>query len=268
VVPITVQVESTSLLSTYEEPSSSSKSFLGPGASNIVPQTIGSYVSMKGEQRVELSTGGWKLEFPPNGGGGTKGRASTLRFWMDLNCPLERNDVILPAGERLYFMTKVWREEEYDRGVQKMRPIYDRARQAQQGLEDQLDHGTGDRRLDGTDALETLQAYGDMAQLVLDRDRKRQELQQALEIYPPIVEDNDDNGLAEGPWPGAEEWLTISNSYNPIWVAGSRQQQRSKPWPTLLRMGEEFHVVGTWMVTPVLSEEEYEIVSDNDPERR
>jgi hypothetical protein len=276
VTPITVQVESTSLLQT----TTAFDPFVGPGASSIVPQTTGTYISMKGEQRIAFSKGGWTLEFPPSGG--KQGLASQLRLWLDLSSldsetDVERNDVFIKKGERLYFAAKAWREDDYAVGCQRMQPIHQAWQRAQQVLEEKLSHQTGDRRLDGNDPLETLQAYGDMTQLVLDRDMKRQEWLQALEKYPPVTtssssldkqnsqsnnsgnrngnynnnngDDKDDLLLPEGPWPGAEEWITLSNQNNPILVAR----------PKKLLLGQDYEVVGQWTATPVLSEDDYEV---------
>jgi hypothetical protein len=244
VVPITVEIQSHS-------PSSKGAAkedlFVGPGASLLEPKTDGRYITMKGEQVLQLSAGEWTLQFPP----GKQGFASTLRFWMDLETELEKNDIVLPSGQRLYFLAKTWREEEYERGLKRIRPLYERSKQAQERLEQTLSHETGDRRLDGKDALETLQAYGDMTQLVVERDLARQELLNALERFPPP-----DQELPEGPWPGAEEWMTLSNQNNPILI--------TKP---KVLLGEEYMTVGTWTASPVLSEDEYElVVVDDDSE--
>jgi hypothetical protein len=113
--------------------------------------------------------------------------------------------------------------------------------------------------LDGTDALETLQAYGDMAQLVLQRDLTRAEYQRALDDYPPAVTTGTgetDLVLPEGPWPGSDEWLTMGpKEQNPILVA--------TPGKGLFgAAGGELKAIGTWTAKPVLSEEDYEYVDD------
>ena len=60
-------------------------------------------------------------------------------------------------------------------------PFQTELKEAQQLLDDNLSHETGDRRLDGTDPIETIKAYGDMAALVLNRDRKQAALREALD---------------------------------------------------------------------------------------
>lgn len=246
VIPITVEIQSDS--SSSGGAAKEDDSFVGPGTSLLVPKTDGRYITFKGEQVFRLSVGEWSLQFPP----GKQGFASTLRFWMDLETPLEKNDIVLPQGQRLYFLAKTWREEEYELGLKRIRPLFERANKAQERLDETLSHETGDRRLDGKDALETIQAYRDMTQLVLERDLSRQELLNALERFPPSDQD-----LPEGPWPGAEEWMTLSNQNNPILI--------SKP---KVLLGEEYLTVGTWTASPVLLDDEYElVVMDDDRER-
>ena len=244
VIPITVEIQSNSPSSSSGGAAKVEDSFVGPGTSLLVPKTDGRYITLQGEQVLRLSPGEWTLQFPP----GKQGFASTLRFWMDLETLLEKNDIVLPQGQRLYFLAKTWREDEFEKGLKKIRPVYERAKQAQERLGETLSHETGDRRLDGRDPLETLQAYGDMTQLVLERDLARQELLNALERYPPP-----DQELPEGPWPGAEEWMTLSNQNNPILITR----------PKVL-LGEEFLTVGTWTATPVLADDEYELVVVDD----
>eukprot|EP00429_Kryptoperidinium_foliaceum_P019107 CAMPEP_0176032220 /NCGR_PEP_ID=MMETSP0120_2-20121206/15900_1 /TAXON_ID=160619 /ORGANISM="Kryptoperidinium foliaceum, Strain CCMP 1326" /LENGTH=202 /DNA_ID=CAMNT_0017365533 /DNA_START=294 /DNA_END=899 /DNA_ORIENTATION=+ len=202
---------------------------------------------MKGEQFLVWSPGAWTLEFPP--GRGQQGKASTLRFWMELQSAIEKQSIKFDEGEKLYFLCKAWREDDYQIGWKKLKPLQLRAAEMQRRLEAKLSHESGDRRLDGTDALQTLQAYGDMAQLVLERDQSRAELRQAREKYPSRP------NFPQGPWPGAEEWLALSQSknQNPIFV---------KRKANGVLGGEEFQVVGSWQAEPILSEDEYEVVDD------
>jgi hypothetical protein len=172
------------------------------------------YITMQGSKTIEFAPGGWTLQFPP-GGRANRGRASKLRFYVDLTTDLERNDVSLPAGTRLYFAASAWREDEYENGVARVAPLQAALKVAQTILDDNLCHETGDRRLDGTDPLETLKAYKDMTALVLDRDRKRSALREALDQDGHGYPASDD--LPEGPWPGTTEWLTLSEN-NPIYA--------------------------------------------------
>ena len=233
---------------------------VGPGASIVQPQTVGTYVTLQGQQQIRFSPGGWTIALRE------KPKSCRVQLWMDLECDIKKNDVVLaPAGERLYFMTQGWRETEYTMAVRAMRPIHQRYSIAQEILQQNLSHESGDRRLDGNDALETLQAYGTMAQLVLERDLTRAEYQRALEDYPPPNIKNLNGGkeelvLPEGPWPGSDEWLTLGHKeQNPIVVVA--------PGKGLFRAaGGELRVIGTWTAEPVLSEEDYDYVDGDDVE--
>lgn len=228
---------------------------IGRGASVIEPQSGGTYMTMQGEQPLELSSGGWTLALR-----GKSPKASQLQFWMELTCDVQKNDLRLPQGQRLYFSTLAWREQEYEKSLQKIKPIHSIYQQAQDRVESQVSHETGDRRLDGKDALETLQAYGDMAQLVLERDLKRNDYMRALEDYPPLTDSGKALLLPEGPWPGSEEWLILGPpEQNPILVA--------TPSKGFIGGGPEtLEVVGTWTAEPILSDDDFEYVDDDQVE--
>ena len=206
------------------------------------------YITMQGSKTIEFSPGGWTLQFPP-GGKANRGRASKMRFYLDLTQDLERNDVKLPSGTRLYFAASAWREQEYEIGVSKILPLQAALKQAQAVLDENLSHETGDRRLDGNDPIETLKAYGDMTALVLNRDKKRAALKEALDQDGHGYPASDD--LPEGPWPGTTEWLTVSEN-NPIYarVPAAKVDKDGKAGNVLQQfMGETQYYygrVGTW----------------------
>jgi hypothetical protein len=132
-----------------------------------------------------------------------------------------------------------FQEEYFDIGIQKLKPG--------RIIEERLSHENGDRRLDDIDALETIQAYGDMANLVLEKHQRVAKLQQALQMYPSS-EDGGIESLPKGPWPGSDEWLTLSDEkYNPIFIVEDKG---------ILR-GREYRMVGTWTAEPIIPEDEY-----------
>ena len=84
VLPITVRIDS-------REERDDDDPFVGPGASLVLPQGTGRYVSLDGERTVRFaSSGGWTLEFPRGRKGG---EATRLRWWMDLETSIRRNDI-------------------------------------------------------------------------------------------------------------------------------------------------------------------------------
>lgn len=225
------QVRITSDVSPEKDPT-----FRGNSAYLLCPESEAVFVSHQGLQTIEFGTGGWKAELPT--GGGRRGLASKLRMWIDLKSDAIRNDISIAAGERIYLEANCWREEELDIGSRALKPYLRAYQQAQQRVEAQVAHGTGDRRLDGIDALGTIAAFTDMAKLVADRDEKLRRLQQAELIFPRNAET-----IIEGPWPGAIEWLAIAPT--------SMMVKRRKAFL------DEFHMIGTWEATPILSEDEY-----------
>ena len=126
--------------------------------------------------------------------------------YLDLTCNIQKNDIYLEKGERIYMTAKCWREEELERGLNRLRPIHSNYRQAQERLNNALEHETGDRRLDGTDPLQTMLGMKDTAQLVLQRDEALRQYQEANRVYPTIdetldvVPTPDELEWQEGPW--------------------------------------------------------------------
>lgn len=309
------------------------------------------YITLgKGEQPFGLSDqGAWTLEFPALYSN-SRGRASALKCCWDVVVPParksslssssssssskkdddddtdkmksaadgrgiagRRNDIVIPAPARLFLTANAWREEELEYGLRQSIPLYEAAKLAQQQVDDQLNHETGDRRLDGTSgAVETLSAYQDMTQLIWKRNARRQEFVNAINgvggtgrggdidgdgqgdagqgtgggyPHPKYAED-----LPEGPWPGAEEWLSISTRDQPIWLQLQKPTKKSNMndnddddddtndslglfsslWdgvregigtfgggPNLNDGGlfeEDYHMVGRWSLEPVLED--------------
>lgn len=193
------------------------------------------YINSQGEQHIPVVGGAWNLQLPRE-----KGQAGVMRLWLDLgqasgsnSLAAKRNDVTLAAHERLYLTANCWREMDYKAGRLRIKPIAQAAQAAQDRLDAQLSHETGDRRLDGTNPLDTLQASIDMSRLVRERDELVRAQREAEQIWPPA-------GASEsrlGAWPGSNEALAIG----PGTVAVKRKQL----------FGQEFCIVGTWKASPV-----------------
>lgn len=222
--------------------------------------TTSKYITNQGEQICEFKkVGGWKIRFPlidegqDRGGGragGKKkitGHASTLRCYIDLVSNVKRNDVTLNGKERIYFTGKCWREEDVEYAYTRMKPIEDRYNRAQERLDEALSHEYGDRRLDGTDLMDTLAGMKDTAQLVIERDGALRQLEEANRIYPTIPLQE----LPEGPWPGQIEWLSIE----PRKLLVRREQ---------FLVGDEYHIIGTWTATPLFDENDDDYEYDED----
>ena len=226
-------------------------------AMNVLDDDKIKYVTMKGEQRATFrSEGAWKLRAPTSTSSARKqpsGHASKFMGYFELTSAIEKNDIVLPKGERLYMTAKCWREEELELALKNLEPVYRKCRLAQERLDAALEHETGDRRLDGTDPIQTLLGMKDTAQLVLEREETYRQYQEALRWYPTVsLEDYDATNTnfptvetlewPEGPWPGQLEWLTME----PLFLMVRRQKLLS----------EEYDIVGTWSASPILEGEE------------
>jgi len=145
---------------------------------------------------------------------------------------------VLPAG-RCYFDAKVWTKEALAAGRDALAPLAAEAEALQAQLEARLDHDRGDRRLDGTDVMDTVAAYGDVATLVARRDvalgRKR-----ALE--EELCWPGDVARVAFGGWPGSEQDLGVAPGR--VYVRRRR---------TLFE--DEFDVIGTWRARPIVGDD-------------
>eukprot|EP00804_Cyclotella_cryptica_P018758 CCRYP_007241-RA/>CCRYP_007241-RA protein AED:0.40 eAED:0.22 QI:0/-1/0/1/-1/1/1/0/214 len=135
------------------------------------------YIKEKGQQNVQISPGQWCIEPPmplvtSSTGKVLPGQASTLRFCLTLQTAIERNSIRFPQNQLLLLQCNTFREEQYETGVRTLLPYQYAKEKAQQKLDEQLNHESGDRRLDGTDLLPLLEGYKDVAGLVWDRDDK------------------------------------------------------------------------------------------------
>ena len=204
----------------------------GSGASNVLSVLEdANFVSLeKGQQTVRFGpTGAWKLSTRRTG---RPGDASVLRFWLDVLDDAVRNDVSLKAGERLYATSSCWRETDFEIGRKRLAPYFKQLDEIQRIITARLDHINGDRRLDGTDIVDTAMGSIDMAILVNQRDELLSELRIVQQKLPGMT---DVSGL--GHWPGSTEKLSIAEGKVCV-------KRRKGLW-------EDFRIVGTWMATPL-----------------
>lgn len=260
VLPVEVLVESERYPNREAE-----KDFMGgSGASDVLSVLEdATYIAKeKGQQRVRFGNrGAWKIASRRTG---ERGDASTIRFWLDILDAAGKNDVSIGGGgdsdasgegERLYATASCWREEELQFGQRRLAPILARYETAQQAVDDRLAHGTGDRRLDGTDIVDTALASIDMAVLIQRRDEFLRDLREAERKLPCNSNTNNNNNISSpsrnrlsqaGDWPGSSEKL--------VFAEGKIGVKRKKGL-----LWEELHIVGTWTATPLetLSSDQY-----------
>jgi hypothetical protein len=225
------------------------RAFLGGRASQLVALEDPTFITNEGEQTVLFQEyGAWNIGL--RRAGDKAGDASRLRFWMDLEAEqpggaaIARNDVSLDPTERLYLLANVWRENDLNIGLKRLRPLQAKVDDAQARLDAQLSHETGDRRLDGENPLDTALAWTDMAVLVQQRDACRQELRVAAQRLPVKSA-----GLSPpGAWPGTTEALVVGPG-----TIGVKRRTGG------LFGVEEFHVVGSFTATPLEGLSEWEV---------
>ena len=201
---------------------SSKDSEVGRGACALRVTNEPEFVGEKGVQRVAVSNeGGWRID-----------HNDVLRCWLDVESAAARNDVTLAPG-RCYFEAAVWRSpNDLAAGRQKLAPLVADTRKAQDELERALDHNEGDRRLDGSDLIETAKAYGDVAGLVGKRDGAlRRQREAELDLRLPATDP------PFGRWPGAGE---------PVGLAPTRLYGLKESL-----FGDEHLTLGTWRIKPV-----------------
>lgn len=242
-----------------------------------------SYVNTNGQQKVRISPGQWRIEPPqPIPSQPTKilsGQASTLRYHLTIQNSIERNSISFPDNQLLFLQSNTFRLPNYEMGLQTILPYQYAKDYTQKALEEQLNHETGDRRLDGTDMLETLEGYKDLAGLVGERDEAWRRWKDVVGVLPKLpkelmgldgldrekrsmimerlLEDDDRWGV----WPGDVEPMTIEKGVILAAVSKSNWAEGNGgffPWmeKSVRASLEETVVVGRWSAVPVVDEEE------------
>ena len=230
-------------------------------------QHCATYINSDGQQRVQIADGLWRIEPPlpllPTYTDTLAGQSSTLRFYLTMKSALARNSINLPENQLLFLQANTFREEEYFRGIRTLLPYESAKDDSQRQLEEQLDHDGGDRRLDGSDLVQTLEGYRDMTSLVLEREEKRarwMEVKDSLPRMPSVVKAQGTSGLDKllddddrfGVWPGDTALLTIERGAIYAVVREERtgllgfMQDGSQP---------ELIPVGTWKAAPLFEDD-------------
>lgn len=227
------------------------------------------YINSKGEQRVQITPGLWRNEPPtpllPSYSKILSGQASTLRMYLKLVNSIERNTISFPEDQLLLLKSNTFRTTQYASGIQTLFPYQYAKEQTQQVLEEQLNHETGDRRLDGNDLLDTIGGYKDIAAMVMERDERRRKWKEVEGVLPKISGPsikigriatteqllNDDKRW--GIWPGDTELMTVERGVVLAAVSAKEKKQSLFPWMQDTS-SEEIVVVGKWTATPLFDQ--------------
>lgn len=230
---------------TAERSSTTSEAFLGNRCDQLQVLNAASFISLKGEQHVNFAhAGAWRLNTRQTR---SSGDANAVRIMLELQDAIQRNDIVVQP-QRLYLVANAWRENELEAGQQRMKFIQQSYEQAQEMVDISLSHESGDRRLDGTNLLDTAAASIDMANLVKRRDDRLFELRQAQMTLPHKDLSN------PGKWPGSDEGLVIQQGVIAIKHRGG------------FFGSDELAVVGRWTTTPIESVEDHDGYEDYDEE--
>lgn len=193
------------------------------------------FVTMSGEQTVRLGDeGGWKILGRRTGKAGDAGE---LRIWLDIQDNFSKNELQIDA-QRIYLTTNCWRHEEFKVGSNRLKPLKQDYEDYQRQIQERLQHETGDRRLDGTNIVDTAMGSIDMTILMTKRDEARFRLKRA-ELKLP----NRDNTVS-GEWPGSTE---------PLYIAKGRIEIKESQL-----LSESYHTVGTWTALPLEHDDDVE----------
>ncbi|KAL7519842.1 hypothetical protein ACHAWX_004596 [Stephanocyclus meneghinianus] len=225
------------------------------------------YINEKGQQNVQLSPGPWRIEPPipiltSSTGKALPGQASTLRFCLTLDTAIQRNSIQFPQNQLLLLQSNTFRQEQYETGVRTLLPYQYAKENAQQKLDEQLSHESGDRRLDGTDLLPLLEGYKDVAGLVWDRDDKYRKWREVEGVLPSMenfkvqggydIDSILDDETRWGVWPGDTDLLTIERGTILAVVDKKETKGALFPW---MESGDGDNVdtvlVGRWSAAPI-----------------
>lgn len=227
------------------------------------------YINSKGEQHVQIIPGQWRHEPPtpllPTYTTILSGQTTLLRLYLTLHTSIERNTISFPSNQLLLLQSNTFRTTQYKNGIQTLTPYQYSMEQSQQILEEQLNHDSGDRRLDGDDLLETLGGYKDIAKLVMERDEWGRRWREVEGVLPKIVGSSSSGRRGEsmekllndekrwGVWPGDTELMTVERGVILAAVTvKDKKEQRSLlfPWMQESKV-QEMVVVGKWSATPL-----------------
>lgn len=232
------------------------------------------YVNDRGQQYVKLSSGPWRIEPPlplvtsttTTNGKPIPGQASTLRFALTIQNPIQRNSIRFGENQLLLLQCNTFREEQYESGVDTLLPFVRAKDNAQKMLDEQLDHESGDRRLDGTELLPLLEGYKDVAGLVWERDERYRKWKEIEAVLPLLVGCSDGGYNVErileddsrwGVWPGDIDLLTIERGV----ILASVERKESKRGALSWMNGNQARssdtvIVGRWSAKPIWDEDD------------
>jgi hypothetical protein len=269
-VLVTSETTTSNDSSSSSSSSSLAKSWLGgkpTGSISCTTNNTVTYINEYGQQYVHIASGQWRIESPIPLTIATKalpGQASTIRAYITLVTAIQRNTIHFPSNQLLLLQANAFRYTQYNTGLSTILPYQHDMEYSQQLVDKQLNHESGDRRLDGVDVLQTLEGYKDIAQLIKVRDDCKRKWKEIKNVLPKQKKNISSNNKQFGLWPGDTELLTIERG---VILALVNKRTRKKnsisimssliPWIQQQQEKEdgeatELVEVGTWNAIPVL----------------
>lgn len=203
-----------------DKPSSIHESLVGPKDTTYeldVSSTKSTFVSERGQEFVDFTSGGWCIQRPTanvkNAGGSLVKPEGLLRFWLDCPSGAKRRDVEIQPNTRIFFTTGVWdidvssiesRYEEYYDICHEMDKIADRTRQTRSDGEN-------------NNMFENTVSFLDLVQDSKDYDRLKVVKEQYEQELPPVGAARASNGVKIAPTGS----LVIKGNNIPDWLPGS-----------------------------------------------
>lgn len=246
------------------------------GSVECIPQNTSdkvyhsTYINNEGQQNVQIASGQWRIEPPmplitSSTGKPLPGQASTLRFSLTIKSAIKRNSIILPENQLLLLQSNTFREEQFEDGIRTLLPFQSAKDNAQRKLDEQLDHESGDRRLDGKDLIPLLEGYKDVAGLLFERDEKYRKWKDIEGVLPCIetsvmgynVDAILDDDSRWGVWPGDTDLLTIERGF--ILAVVEKKDAKGGAFPWMESKSEDNFdtvIVGSWSAAPIWDDDE------------
>lgn len=176
------------------------------------------FVSERGQEVVEFTSGGWCVQRPTdnirNAGGSLVKPAGLLRFWLDCPTGAKRRDVEIKEGTRIYFTTGVWddtdpnavksQDDAYRKVLEELKELTDETRKIRKESED-------------GNLLQNFMSFRTLVDKSKDFDKLNALKFQFERELPPTGASVASNGVQMAPTGS----LVIKGNSTPDWIPGS-----------------------------------------------
>mmetsp|Transcript_13593 Transcript_13593/g.19922 ORF Transcript_13593/g.19922 Transcript_13593/m.19922 type:complete len:287 (-) Transcript_13593:319-1179(-) len=201
------------------KPSSQRETLVGPKEQTFELDVIGDssvFVSEKGQETVDFTTGGWCIQRPTgdirNAAGSLVKPEGLLRFWLDCPNGAKRRDVEIFPNTRIFFTTGVWddpslveeQQQQYTEILKQMETMADNTRDLRRESEDK-------------NVFQNLFSFRKLVQDSKEYDDLYAKKERYEKEMPPIGASLSSNGVKIAPTGS----LVIKGNSVPDWLPGS-----------------------------------------------